>query len=200
MTQLLHTGRLVLTPKNPYQLPENPEAIFSRLQEIGLIDTPLQTGHSYLPGEAFMQLITFMGCSPSIRLAPDDSDQPFCHLLLDGPYPRPKLIVGKNTLPPRCERCRKRLGDWQNTFKIWEAKGDGWQSECPHCGHLQDPATYDFKQSAGCGRFLLYLENIFPQEAIPAQSLLDSLKHSSKEEIWHFFYHQELVKTGFTKP
>ncbi|MES9832712.1 MAG: hypothetical protein ABW139_10780 [Candidatus Thiodiazotropha sp. DIVDIV] len=191
MTQRLHTGRLVLTPKDPYLLPEDPEAIFTKLQEIGLIDAPLQIGQAYLPGEAFMQLITFMGCSPAIRLAPDETDQPFCHLLLEGPHSRPKLITGKNTLPPRCASCRKRLNDWQNTFKIREDKEDGWESQCPHCGHSQDPATYDFKQSAGCGRFLLFVENIFPQEAIPAQSLLENLKRSAMGEPWHYFYQQE---------
>jgi hypothetical protein len=191
MTQRLHTGRLVLTPKNPYLLPENPTAIFSKLHEIGLISTPLPNDQGYLLGEAFMRLITFMGCSPYIRLEPDESDEPFCHLLLDGPHPRPKLLVGKNSVPPRCENCRRRLGEWQTIFKTWQDKPQGWQFNCPHCGHSQDPATYDFKQSAGCGRFLLFVENIFPQEAIPAQSLLNILEQSSQGEPWLYFYQQE---------
>jgi hypothetical protein len=51
--------------------------------------------------------------------------------------------------------------------------------------------TYDFRQSAGCGRFFLLLENIFPQEAIPSPALLDALKRACQGEPWHYFYQQD---------
>jgi DNA-directed RNA polymerase subunit RPC12/RpoP len=191
MSKRLHTGRLVLTPKDPYLVPDNPEAIFSELRKTGLIATPLEPHHGYLLGENFMQLVTFMGCSPSIRLEPDKTDEPFCHLLLAGPYPQPRLLSGKNTLPPRCDTCRKRLNDWQSNFHDLEQKGGAWQARCPHCGHHQDPATYDFRQSGGCGRFMLFIENIFPQEAIPSPSLLESLKRATDDAPWHYFFQQE---------
>ena len=191
MIQPLHTGRLVLTPQDPYRLPPDPEALVADLQQIGLISQPLEPGPGYLLGDNFMQLVTFMGCSPYIRLEPDESGEPFCHLLLDGPHARPRLLTGKNTQPPRCASCRKRLNDWQRSFASWQAQGDGWQAACPHCGHRQDPATYDFRQTAGCGRLLLFLENIFPQEAIPSPRLLKTLESRTENRPWIYFYQQD---------
>jgi hypothetical protein len=191
MNRPLHTGRLVLTPEDPYLLPDDPGAILAELQVIGLIGDTLKEGQGYLLGERFMQLVTFLGCSPSIQLQPNETGEPFCHLQLDGPHPRPILLSGKNTLPPRCGACRKRLSDWKTRFETWKLKPDGWQTNCPHCGHHQDPATYDFRLSAGCGRFYLFLENIFPQEAIPSPTLLDALKRSCHGKSWRYFYQQD---------
>jgi hypothetical protein len=190
MNQPLHTGRLVLTPQDPYLLPDEPETILSQLHEIGFIEHALENMPGYLLGERFMQLVTFMGCSPYIRLQPDESDEPFCHLRLDGPYPRPILLHGKNTQPPRCKACRKRLSDWQANFKSWKSSTDNYKARCPYCGYQQDPVTYDFRQSAGCGRLFLFVENIFPQEAIPSPALLEALKRASKSEAWRYFYYQ----------
>jgi hypothetical protein len=183
MSQRLHTGRLVLTPQDPYRVPQTPQGLFKALRELGLIGACLDRNQAYLLGEAFMQLITFMGCSPFIRLEPDESGEPFCHLQVDGPLAEPMLLTGKNSLPPRCEACRKRIIDWQ--------KRPGQRATCPHCSHQQDPATYDFKQSAGFGRFLLKIENIFPQEAIPSPRLLDTLQQACNGNPWHYFYQQD---------
>jgi hypothetical protein len=183
MTQRLHTGRLVLTPQDPYLVPETPQVLLKELRVLGLIGAPLDQNQAHLLGETFMQLITFMGCSPFIRVEPDESGEPFCHLQVDGPFPEPKLLVGKNSLPPRCKACRKRITDWQKSL--------GQHAPCPHCGHQQDPASYDFKQSAGFGRFLLKIENIFPQEAIPTPRLLDTLQQASNDAPWHYFYQQD---------
>jgi hypothetical protein len=191
MIQRLHTGRLVLTPKSPYLLPDDLAALLARLSKIGLIDTPLESGQGYRLGERFMQLVTFMGCSPFIRLEPNASGEPFCHLLIDGPHPRPKLLFGQNTRPPRCPACRKPLREWRTNLETWLGKADRWQASCPLCGHHQDPVTYDFRHSAGCGRLLLCVENIFPQEAIPSPELLNTLKCTSSGTLWHYFYHQD---------
>jgi hypothetical protein len=191
MIRPLDTGRLVLTPQDPYLLPDDPDTLVCGLQAIGFIGQALHPGPGYLLGERFMQLVSFLGCSPYIRLAPDESGEAFCHLRLDGPYSHPKLLSGKNTQPPRCGACRKRLLNWRNSFETWQAQKQGWQAVCPHCGEHQDPAHYDFRQSAGCGRLFLLVENIFPQEAIPSPELLEALKKASSNQPWHHFYLQD---------
>ena len=191
MSQTLHTGRLVLTPQDPYLLPADPKDIIDALQNIGLIAQALEGSPGYILGERFMQLVTFMGCSPYIRLEPDESGEPFCHLLIDGPHEQPELLTGKNTQPPRCGACRKRLNEWQASFEDWRQNRAGWQATCPHCGEHQEPVSYDFRQSAGCGRLFLFVENIFPQEAIPSPSLMETLKKTSHGNPWHHFYQQD---------
>jgi hypothetical protein len=192
MPQPLHTGRLALTPENPYLRPEEPARILAQLREIGFIgDRLADSDNRYLLGDNFMQLVTFMGCSPNIELNPGEPGQPFCHLVIDGPSERPRLLRGRNTTPPRCAGCRKRLEDWQTIFETWRQEAPGWQAPCPHCGHLQDPATYDFRQSAGCGCLFLLVENIFPQEAIPSPALLHRLQATTDDRPWRYFYLQD---------
>ena len=192
MGQPLHTGRLVLTPQDPYRLPADLDAVVARLTGIGFIAGPLpNTTDAFRLGENFMQWVTFMGCSPFIRLEPGDADEPFCHLVIDGPYARPRLLQGRNTTPPRCESCRKRIDDWQAVMRRWAQEQADRSVACPHCGHAQDPAYYDWRQSAGCGRIFLQVENIFPQEAVPTPALLDQLRSASGDLPWRHFYLQD---------
>lgn len=187
----LHTGRLVLTPKDPYYSPDDLRKILRMLREIGFIGAPLDNSdRRHLLGDNFMRLVSFVGCSPHIRLEPTEPAQPFCHLIVDGPSEHPRLLYGKNTTAPRCGSCRRRLQEWLSSFATWHQEPDSWQVTCPHCGHNQDPATYDFRQSAGCGRLFLYIENIFPQEAIPAPTLLDLLQENTGQ-AWCYFYQQD---------
>ncbi|MEJ2426985.1 MAG: hypothetical protein P8101_21575 [Candidatus Thiodiazotropha sp.] len=148
----LHTGRLVLTPVSPYAALEDHAPLIAMLREIALIDSAiLPHTNRFLLGENFMQWINFMGCSPFIRMEPGEDNEPYCHLIIDGPTPHPRLLAGRNTTPPRCANCRKRLIDWRHTFASWEEASPGWLATCPHCGQTQDPVTYDFRQTAGCG-------------------------------------------------
>ena len=192
MDKRLHTGRLVLTPLDPHYLPADRSAIVDRLRLVGLIDQALPgDGERYLLGEQFMQLVTFMGCSPFIRLESDGSDEPFCHLVVMPPSSRPQLVQGKNTRPPRCAACRRRLDGWQQLIEQSLSEESAEPAICPHCGHAQDPFTYDFRQTAGCGRFFLAIENIFPQEAIPSPALLEALLSTTPDKPWHYFYQQD---------
>jgi hypothetical protein len=188
----LHTGRLVLTPIDAGVTPGHPTVLLKRLQEIGLISGQLGSdADKFLAGEKFIWLIDFMGCSPSIQLEPTSSGEPFCHLKVSGPYPKPLFLWGRNTTPPHCEKCRKRIPDWQPIMEAWKATPNNYQAKCPHCAHRQSPQRYNWRQSAGCGRFLLLLENIFPQEAIPSPILMKSLQEASENQPWHYFYVQE---------
>lgn len=192
MRQTLHTGRLVLTPEDPHRLPDDLHAVTDGLTEIGFIAGPLPgRSAAFLLGESFMQWVSFMGCSPFIRLEPGDDAEPFCHLVIDGPYERPRLLHGRNTTPPRCTACRKRIDNWHEVIEHWSREGAGGLTACPHCGHRQDPATLDWRQSAGCGRLFLFVENIFPQEAIPAPTLLERLSTASGGMAWRYFYQQD---------
>ncbi|MET0071266.1 MAG: hypothetical protein ABW096_14610 [Candidatus Thiodiazotropha sp.] len=191
MSEPLHTGRLVLTPEDPYLVPDDLQALLTELADIGFIEGALQNDPGYLLGHRFLQLVSFMGCSPHIKLHPDGDGEPFCHLRLNGPHPGPILISGRNTQSPRCGGCRKRLNDWQACFDARRKSAHDRLASCPHCGHLQDPVSYDFRQSAGCGRLFLVVENIFPQEAIPSPALLDALKRACDGEVWRYFYQQD---------
>jgi hypothetical protein len=192
MNQPLHTGRLILTPEDPHALPDNLPAILAGLREIGFIgdEIPGETAR-YQLGEQFLQLVTFMGCSPFVELAPGDGETPYCHLSVLGPFDTPRLLDGKNTTPPRCGVCRKRLNDWRGALDRWREGEAAPLAPCPHCGHRQDPVTLNWRESAGWGRLFLCVENIFPQEAVPTQALLNQLQSTTPSLPWHYFYQQD---------
>jgi hypothetical protein len=123
---------------------------------------------------------------------PSQDGEPFCHLIIDGPHPQPIFLNGKNTTQPSCENCRKRIPQWQPLVDQWLEAPDTFLASCPHCGHQQNPASYNWRQSAGSGRLFLFVENIFPNEAIPSPELLKSLEESDKNGVgWSFFYIQD---------
>jgi DNA-directed RNA polymerase subunit RPC12/RpoP len=190
----IHTGRLVLTPADPFYLPRDIQSIVARLRSIQFCEEPISSmnGQHYLLGERFMQLVSFMGCSPFIQVQPADDEQPFCHLSIDGPYPKPVFLQGRNTTSPSCEDCRKRITDWPPLIAQWLEQPETFLASCPHCGHRQNPASYNWRQSAGCGRLFLFVENIFPNEAIPSPELLETLEESGPETTaWGYFYIQD---------
>ena len=189
----MHTGRLILTPQDPFYLPDSIEKILEQLRSIQFCSGAVEglDGQHYLLGERFMQLVSFMGCSPFIQLEPSQDGQPFCHLIVDGPYPHPVFMQGRNTSSPRCESCRRRIPHWETKIEQWKVAAETFRASCPHCGHQQNPSTYNWRQSAGSGRLFLFIENIFPNEAIPSPELLSTLASSDTKEIpWSFFYIQ----------
>ncbi|MDJ0806065.1 MAG: hypothetical protein QNJ78_04455 [Gammaproteobacteria bacterium] len=190
----MHTGRLVLTPHDPYYLPDDIDAVIENLRDIQFCADPVADlkGSHYLLGERFMQLVSFMGCSPFIQLEPSPDGEPFCHLFIVGPYPEPVFLRGRNTGAPRCESCRKRIPDWPSQIIQWQQDPGHYQAACPHCAHQQNPAKYNWRQSAGSGRLFLCIENIFPNEAIPSPELMQTLEHSSTAKMpWGYFYIQD---------
>ncbi|WP_316366485.1 hypothetical protein [Candidatus Thiodiazotropha sp. CDECU1] len=188
----LHTGRLVLTPQDPHLTPERPADLIQHLQAIGFAAQQIGNGsRAYMLGDRFIKLLTFMGCSPAIQLQPGTSGEPFCHLVESGPYKEPQFLSGRNTTPPRCGQCRKRLPEWYEIMRDWKQNPLHFQATCPHCQHQQNPVSYNWRQSAGCGCYMLLVENIFPQEAIPSAELLRELQTTTAKQPWHYFYIQD---------
>lgn len=188
----MHTGRLVLTPEDTFYVPADVAALLARLRGIDFIGAHIlpENEADYLLGERFMQLVTFMGCSPYIQLKPTEDSKPFCHLKIDGPYTDPVFLGGKNSNAPSCKACRKRIPQWEALINAWSKQPQRYQATCPHCGNLQNPATYNWRQAAGTGRFFLLVENIFPQEAQPSTALLKALQ-GDDDKAWCYFYIQD---------
>lgn len=192
MSQPLHTGQLVITPEDYRYIPNDIPSIVATLDAIDFIETDIREGSpaSYRLGKRFMQLVTFLGCSPAIRLAPDAEGNPYCHMLIEGPHEEPLLYQGRNTRPPRCSACGKGIDDWRAQFIASGDESSDRPITCPKCGQQQSPASCNWRQTAGFGRFFIIIENIFPQEAIPSPELLSHLSQASEEKKWHHFFLQ----------
>jgi hypothetical protein len=182
------TGRLLLTARDPQREPPT-ALLLHHLHRNGLLGPPLQGtgGEDFLIGQGFLQLITFMGCSPHLELEPQPDGGPFCHLRIDGPWPTPQLRYGRNTQGPRCVACRTRLPEWRGLLPLWLERPTEASVLCPRCGHSQRPLDLGWRKEAGFGRLFLVVEDVFPGEAVPVPALLQGLGRVTGGD-WHYFY------------
>jgi hypothetical protein len=108
--------KLMLFPADPLCPPVNCKQLAEELQAIGLIGVPVAlAGEVFYPtGENFLQLISFLGCSPMIELDPPadratllaaSAAGKFCHLFLSCSESL-TFRADRQCPPPRCPDCR----------------------------------------------------------------------------------------------
>lgn len=182
--------KLVFCAKNPNYIPEDISYIVRSLQQLGFLADRWQapeavTGERYLIGDSFLSLVTFMGCAPAIELEPIQ-DQPdstdFCHIEIEEVKPTIEFIRGSEHLISRCPHCRQRHANWATLPETLSYA-------CDKCNIETHLSEYDWKKTAGCGRFFISLHGIYPQEAIPTSHLLQTLEEISNT-TWDYFYIQ----------
>ena len=179
--------RLVLCPDDPYWAPPDDKRLDHYLQSIQLSGQPLSQSMHFLPGQRFLDLIASMGCSPAINLQPGEDNDPFVYICIQTPAKTIEFHRGDHTHTPRCRACRSPVDDWQSRINTW-LQGDAaslW--ECSTCHWRASPWSFNWRKSAGFGRCFIEITNIFPKEALPQTSLLDTL-HAYYGVKWHYFY------------
>lgn len=157
--------------------------------EKGLITTSsLVSLDEYLVGDEFLQNVTFMGCSPYLKVYPDnDQDTDFCRVEIPSRKGTIQYISIPQAIAPRCPACRKAGYFPDNIIEQWEVQHENAAITCGNC--LQPSYLYDldWRRNAGFCQFYIRISNIFPKEAIPNESLLEWLASISKTD-WKYFY------------
>jgi len=179
--------KLLLHPADP-QCPAIPaDVLVERLQSIGLIGEPvrLTTETIYPVGEHFLQLITFLGCSPMIELElPADADSleagskdgRFCHAAIADSRGELQFRADAHKTEPRCPQCRKPDPHWRERLNAWKEDPQHLHWSCASCGYTGELTDLNFRKSAGFGRNFIEIRGIYPSEAIPGEVLLASLQ------------------------
>lgn len=178
----MNQGILILHPENIDNHPDMQQVTQLLLQE-GFIGSTIDgMQNSYSAGEAFLQLITFMGCSPHIRFEPEDEqDKAYCYITLAA-CDTLQMRVSEHARPPRCCACKKPVGkEWQTAVSQAEL------ITCPHCHLQQRPDQLVWRNDSGMGRFFIEIHNIFPGEAQPVPRLLQQLQSIDASQ-WRYFY------------
>lgn len=190
MPMPLHTGRLVLTPVDAQAAPD-PKTLRQAIADGALAGEPLRNGtDGFSVGDRFLQLVAFTGCA--VQLAPEPergAAHGFCHIRVDGPFPRPQLRAGRNSRPPRCAVCGKPLQEWREQASTWLPSVSPALG-CRSCKHTSPAWDWDWRQQAGLGRIFLCIEEVFPGEAAPLPGLLELLAQTAVGP-WGFFYVQD---------
>lgn len=179
----MNQGTLILHPVNPGSRPKL-HRLRQLLTGMGLIGGAIAgQRENFYVGEQFLHLITFMGCSPHIRLEPQSGhDNGYCFIRLKS-FDTPQVLRSTHARPPRCQACAKPLADaWLEQFETHGAV------TCPHCRHHhQELRQLRWRNDSGMGRVFIEVHNIFPGEAQPVASLLRQLQEIDGSE-WRYFY------------
>jgi hypothetical protein len=185
---------LIIHPRDPDAGPTDQASPIDMLRELAFIDGTLEFDGKthYRPGEDFLQLMTFLGCSPVVSLGePGLTGEDFCHVAFEGPAPETLFVGGRNVKPPRCSACGHRFTDWQERVREWQADRKGYRLGCPECGSEQPVTALKWRQCAGFGRFFIQVWGIFEGEAVPSDRLLDALQRHTGM-AWSYFYYQRI--------
>jgi len=183
-------NKLLLCPVDPDCPTIDTGILAGRLQEIGLAGdaVSLESGTCYRTGEQFLQLVTFLGCSPAIELdLPKDASAraaacaagQVCHIRLSQTGSGLRFRADSGMAAPRCPECRQVVPNWAGVIDAWRSNpgNSGWQ--CGHCGHQGRLFDLNFRKSAGFGHTFIEIWGIHPSEAVPVATLLDALEELS---------------------
>ncbi len=169
--------RLILFPATPAGS-LSASVLTGLLQEIGLVGACFDAGSParFLAGEAFLNHIVFLGCSPAIELAADAGGRidvsRVTHVVV---RECPDVIVqtGDNTRLPGCPHCSEPLHgltEWLAQSWVYPAL---WP--CRNCDSEVDPLTLGWRRTLAFGRLFVEIWQVYPHEAVPGNILLERL-------------------------
>jgi len=187
---------LYLCPRDFDAVPADPAALIANLQEAGFLAEAFDYSGSehYRPGEEFITLVTFLGCSPVISLGePGKTGEEFCHIAFEGPLESPRFVAGDNIKIPRCPHCGHRFDPWQPLIDDWQQSLAAQRWPCPECGNTLSAPQLRWRKCAGFGRFFIKVWGIFESEAVPNPNLL-SLLETHTGTPWQHFYVRRINK------
>jgi len=174
-------SRLIFFPASPEQLVDY-NNLLSALSTFAFINPEADKNNEYLPGDKFLNLLTFLGCSPNINLTPTDGES-HCFISLLEATEQPGCLGYTQTVNPKCPNCTKRISNW---------KTDSWMQGnsvccCDKCQTESSYAELNWKQECGFACCGFEIAHIYPHEAVPTDQLLTQLeKHTSVK--WSYCY------------
>jgi hypothetical protein len=192
--------KLILLPSDPTCPAVSTELLAEKLRAIGLIGPPARVNNEtfYPTGEKFLQLISFLGCSPAIELEPpadplllaaDSAAGKFCHVFLSSTDTL-RFRSDPRTPAPRCPLCHTPLADWPSRLHAWQTDPENSDWHCTQCGYTGKITGLGFRKSAGFGRSFVEIRGIYPSEAVPGETLLNTLKSLTRGS-WSTLYIRE---------
>jgi hypothetical protein len=191
----LKNGKLLIHPTRP-ECTFDIKNILLLLDSIGFISRDDMLKDGVFPvGNRFLQLITFMGCSPHIRFEPEHpDDDDYCYIRLIESE-KTLLLASDNSRTPGCPLCRKPA------FADWTPLDHAETSPlvCRHCGARLLPGELRWRNDAGMARLFIEINSIFPGEAQPVESMMQQLREATGCE-WRYFYLLKEKKSRTKKP
>jgi len=160
----------------------NTQILLQSLIDSEFIISTAHDNNHYLPGERFLSLITFLGCSPNINLFPVAGEN-HCFISFIEPCEHAICIGYTSTVNPKCPACTKRIATWKTAdWKLPEEI-----CTCDKCQQKTPYADLSWKHECGFARCGFEVNHIYPHEAVPGDELLNALQKVSGFE-WDYCY------------
>jgi len=175
------TSRLIFFPTNTNKIIDKPQ-LLKTLSDSQFITTNAQTNNHYLPGDNFLSLITFLGCSPNINLQPTEGES-HCFISIIKQTQQPRCLGHTQTATPKCPACKKRITEWKTPD--WKVAGK--TCTCDKCQKQTPYTELNWKQECGFARCGFEVNHIYPHEAVPTDQFLNVLNQASGFE-WDYCY------------
>ena len=174
---------LVLYPQDAdYQISRMTDVMHD-LHKIGLIDASIvHHTDAWQVGSRFMELVTFLGCSPSLKLTEEKPGDPFTYVEIPAAYKETRLIAGQNARAPKCPHCKAPYEGW----RIWKEKPFEIQ-HCDACTNEIDAKSMNWRQVSCVARQVIIIHEVFEGEAVPGDELMQSL-HNITGTPWNYCY------------
>ncbi|MCK4742650.1 MAG: hypothetical protein KAT25_02395 [Sulfuriflexus sp.] len=189
-------NRLILYPR-AIGARANRSALLGVLKDAGLIADELaresvngMEGH-HLVGERFFEHVSFLGCSPHLKLEPpeqgeDSGTDEFCHISVSCDD-NVSFFGGNNVRAPQCPQCKAVENDWQALMPRWEKAPEVFTYQCTECGATKPMHMLNWRRSAGFAAVSVHIWGVHQSEAVPNDGLLKELEALTFCP-WEYFY------------
>jgi len=177
----MNISKLIFFPESTNTI-VNTHALLKALIDSEFILADAHTQNHYLPGEHFLSLITFLGCSPNINLFPVKNES-HCFISFIKPTEQALCVGHTSTVNPKCPACTRRIINWK--IPDWQLPKK--YCTCDKCQQQTPYAELNWKHECGFARCGFLVNHVYPHEAVPTEQLLDYLKHVSNFK-WNYCY------------
>jgi putative component of membrane protein insertase Oxa1/YidC/SpoIIIJ protein YidD len=170
--------------------PDDYTAFIKSCQDKKLLGQPSTNlgAHHYLVGDDFLHYVSFLGCSPYLKVYPEhENDTDCCSAYIPDTAQSIRFLAGQQVTAPRCPACKKAIHAGYDHVEAWLKDQKNSIVQCEHCNKTISLYELDWRRNAGFFNFAIAISNIFPKEAIPNQGLLDWLQGISGRQ-WRYFY------------
>ena len=158
------------------------KSLISMLNTTGLLGAA-ETDTRFRPGNAFLELICFLGCSPNVALSPNQDNDPYCTIEVAASQDQIRCQFASNTRAPKCPVCRTNLSQ----LLCDEMLKPCYLQNCPECQTELDLTTLNWRKSAVFAQSWIEINNIFEAEAVPHDDLMQYLKKETGA-VWKVAY------------
>ncbi|MCK4710218.1 MAG: hypothetical protein KAU21_16495 [Gammaproteobacteria bacterium] len=168
---------LFLYAESANELTFSKAELINHLTELGFISSSANSLNLYA-GNKLMDFITFLGCSPALKLGEIESTIKIHH------FKQLTGLGGESIETIRYPTCKHPIHDPAKLLKSFTETAS-WQ--CPNCELKGEIDAINWRKSAGFSKIFIEVSQIFPKEAVPSDKLLEAL-HTFTKYNWKWFY------------